>query len=398
MSMSKDYINYIMPFYSPADFVVKKAKGSYVWDTNNKKYIDLTAGIAVTSLGHSNKELIKVAHSQSKDVWHLSNLYINEPTTRLAKKLCNKTFGDKVFFSNSGGEAIEAAIKTARKYSTQKFNTKKNEIISFSTSFHGRTLMGITLSHSKHLNDGFGPLPRGIKNHEFNNPNGLDKVFSEKTSAVILELVQWQSGITKADKNFIKQILKQAKKNDALVIIDEVQSGIGRTGSLFAYEQFDINPDIVCFAKGIANGLPLGGIITNNKVSKYMSPGHHGSTFGGNPIACAVGEKVIDIISKKAFLKKVTVKEKIFIIALEKIQEDLNLFEEVKSAGLWISVTFNENSSVEVDDLIKACHNNGLMILKANINTVRFSPSLLIEKDTIIKSMKIFKKTLLQNL
>ena len=159
--------------------------------------------------------------------------------------------------------------------------------------------MGITLSHSKYLNDGFGPLPRGIKNHEFNNPNGLDKVFSEKASAVILELVQWQSGITMADKNFIKQIIKQAKKNNALVIIDEVQSGIGRTGSLFAYEQFNINPDIVCFAKGIANGLPLGGIITNNKVSKYMSPGHHGSTFGGNPIACAVGEKVIDIISKK---------------------------------------------------------------------------------------------------
>ena len=396
MKVMKQYSNYIMPFYAPADFVVKKAKGSHVWDENKKKYIDLTAGIAVTSLGHANKELTEIAYKQSKQLWHLSNLYINEPTVKLAKKLCDKTFGEKVFFSNSGGEAIEAAIKTARKYSTKKFNKKKNEIISFSTSFHGRTLMGITLANSKALNDGFGPLPKGIKNHTYNKVEGLGKIFSENTSAVILELVQWQSGITSAEKNFVKEIVRLAKKNKALIIIDEVQSGVGRTGSLFAYQQFNINPDILCFAKGIANGLPLGGIITTDKISNLMNPGYHGSTFGGNPIACAVGDKVIDIISRKSILRSIINKEKLFIKALRKMDKKLTMFAEIKSMGLWISVSFKKETIINIDTLIAACHENGLMILKANINTVRFSPSLIIENNLINESMKIFEKTLTQ--
>ena len=195
----------------PADFVVKKAKGSLVWDTNGNKFIDLTAGIAVTSLGHSNAELNNKVSKQSKSLWHLSNLYINEPSVTLAKKLCNFTFGEKVFFSNSGAEAIEAAIKTARKYSTKKFNSKKNEIVSFTTSFHGRTIMGITLAHSKALNDGFGPLPKGIKSHEYNSIENLEKAISDDTSAIILEVEQWQSGITPANVKFIAEITRLAK-------------------------------------------------------------------------------------------------------------------------------------------------------------------------------------------
>ena len=380
----------------PADFVVKKAKGSLVWDTNGNKFIDLTAGIAVTSLGHSNAELNNIVSKQSKSLWHLSNLYINEPSVTLAKKLCNFTFGEKVFFSNSGAEAIEAAIKTARKYSTKKFNSNKNEIVSFTTSFHGRTIMGITLAHSKALNDGFGPLPKGIKSHEYNSIENLEKVISDDTSAIILEVVQWQSGITSANVKFIAEITRLAKKHRALIIIDEVQSGVGRTGSLFAYEQFKIKPDIVCFAKGIANGLPLGGILTTNEVSSAMTPGLHGSTFGGNPIACAVGEKVVDIISKKSFLNAVKKKEKLFLELLKEINNNLNIFSEVKSMGLWLSVTFAKDSNIKVDELIIACHKNGLMILKANMDTVRFSPSLIIEDMLIEKSMQVFKKTLTQ--
>jgi acetylornithine/N-succinyldiaminopimelate aminotransferase len=215
MKIINKYGHYIMPFYMPAEFIVKKAKGSHVWDTDGKKFIDLTAGIAVTSLGHSNSELNNIVSKQTKSLWHLSNLYINEPSVRLASKLCKNTFGDKVFFSNSGAEAIEAAVKTARKYSTKKFHSKKNEIVSFTTSFHGRTLMGITLAHSKALDNGFGPLPKGIKSHKYNSTQGLDKVISDNTSAILLEVVQWQSGITSANIKFIAELKKLAKKHNA---------------------------------------------------------------------------------------------------------------------------------------------------------------------------------------
>jgi len=388
-----DYTNYTVPFYGPADFVVKKAKGSFVWDMNNKKYIDFTAGIAVTNLGHSNIELTKILNKQSKNVWHLSNLYINKPAVQLSKKLCQKTFAEKVFFCNSGAESIEAAVKTARKYTSKKFKHNKNEIISFSSSFHGRTMLGIALAKAKNLIDGFAPLPKGIKNHPYNQIENLETLFSDKTSAVILELVQWQSGITKADQKFISKIKQLARKHKALIIIDEVQSGIGRTGTFFAYEQFNLVPDILCFAKGIANGFPLGGILTSNKIASAMTVGSHGTTFGGGPIACAIGSSVVDIISKKSFLQKVTKKEKIFINELDSLSKKLGCIQSISSAGLWISVEFNQD--INIDSLIALAHTKGLMILKANINTVRFSPSLIIEDDLIKKGLGIFESSIL---
>ena len=393
-----EYANYTVPFYGPAAFVVKKAKGSLVWDTDNNKYIDFTAGIAVTNLGHSNDVLTKIMQKQSKDLWHLSNLYINEPAVNLAKKLCQKTFADKVFFCNSGGESIEAAIKTARKYTSEKFDKNKNEIISFSSSFHGRTMLGIALAKAKHLTNGFAPLPKGIKNHPYNQIKDLDNLFSSKTSAVILELVQWQSGITKANQKFISKIKQLAKKHNALIIIDEVQSGIGRTGTFFAYEQFNITPDILCFAKGIANGFPLGGILTSDKIGNFMSIGSHGTTFGGGPIACSIGSLVVDIISKKTFLKKVQKKEGVFLNQLNKINYKHKCFKKILSAGLWISVEFDHSMSLCVDSLIRNAHKSGLMILKANANTIRFSPSLIIEDNLITEGLAIFEKVILQTL
>ena len=382
-----------MPFYGPADFVVKKAKGSYVWDINNKKYIDFTAGIAVTNLGHSNNDLVKILNHQSRNAWHLSNLYINMPAIDLAKKLCQKTFAEKVFFCNSGAESIEAAVKTARKYTSTKFHKNKNEIISFSSSFHGRTMLGIALAKAKNLIEGFAPLPKGIKNHPYNKIEDLETVFSEKTSAVILELVQWQSGITKAEKKFLTKIKQLANKHKALIIIDEVQSGIGRTGTFFAYEQFNIVPDILCFAKGISNGLPLGGILTSNKIAEAMTVGSHGTTFGGGPIACAVGSSVVDIISKKAFLKNVLKKERIFLDGLNSIAKKVECVQSISSAGLWISIEFNDD--INIDNLIAKSHSRGLMILKANTSTVRFSPSLIIDDVLIQKGLKIFESSIL---
>jgi predicted acetylornithine/succinylornithine family transaminase len=388
-----EYTNYTVPFYGPADFVVKKAKGSYVWDVNNKKYIDFTAGIAVTNLGHSNNDLVKILNHQSRNAWHLSNLYINMPAINLAKKLCQKTFAEKVFFCNSGAESIEAAVKTARKYTSTKFHKNKNEIISFSTSFHGRTMLGIALSKAKNLIEGFAPLPKGIKNHPYNQIEDLETIFSDKTSAVILELVQWQSGITKAEKKFLTKIKQLAKKHKALIIVDEVQSGIGRTGTFFAYEQFNIVPDILCFAKGISNGLPLGGILTSNKIAEAMTVGSHGTTFGGGPIACAVGSSVVDIISKKAFLKNVLKKEKIFLDGLNSMAKKVECVQSISSAGLWISIEFNDN--INIDNLIAKSHSRGLMILKANTSTVRFSPSLIIDDVLIQKGLKIFESSIL---
>ena len=388
-----EYTNYTVPFYGPADFVVKKAKGSYVWDVNNKKYIDFTAGIAVTNLGHSNHDLIKILNHQSRNAWHLSNLYINMPAIDLAKKLCQKTFAEKVFFCNSGAESIEAAVKTARKYTSTKFHKNKNEIISFSTSFHGRTMLGIALAKAKNLIEGFAPLPKGIKNHPYNQIEDLETIFSDKTSAVILELVQWHSGITKAEKKFLTKIKQLAKKHKALIIVDEVQSGIGRTGTFFAYEQFNIVPDILCFAKGISNGLPLGGILTSNKIAEAMTVGSHGTTFGGGPIACAVGSSVVDIISKKAFLKNVLKKEKIFLDGLNSMAKKVECVQSISSAGLWISIEFNDD--INIDNLIAKSHSRGLMILKANTSTVRFSPSLIIDDVLIQKGLKIFESTIL---
>ena len=388
-----EYTNYTVPFYGPADFVVKKAKGSYVWDVNNKKYIDFTAGIAVTNLGHSNNDLVKILNHQSRNAWHLSNLYINMPAINLAKKLCQKTFAEKVFFCNSGAESIEAAVKTARKYTSTKFHKNKNEIISFSSSFHGRTMLGIALAKAKNLIEGFAPLPKGIKNHPYNKIEDLETVFSEKTSAVILELVQWQSGITKAEKKFLTKIKQLANKHKALIIIDEVQSGIGRTGTFFAYEQFNIVPDILCFAKGISNGLPLGGILTSNKIAEAMTVGSHGTTFGGGPIACAVGSSVVDIISKKAFLKNVLKKERIFLDGLNSIAKKVECVQSISSAGLWISIEFNDD--INIDNLIAKSHSRGLMILKANTSTVRFSPSLIIDDVLIQKGLKIFESSIL---
>jgi acetylornithine/succinyldiaminopimelate/putrescine aminotransferase len=227
----------------------------------------------------------------------------------------------------------------------------------------------------------------------YNDFDKLEDAFSDKTAAVILELVQWQSGITKANKKFITKVKQLSKKYNALVIIDEVQSGVGRTGTFFAYEQFNIAPDILCFAKGMANGFPIGGILTSDKISDSMTVGSHGTTFGGGPIACAIGSRVVDIISKKAFLSDVLKKEKKFLKSLNEINSSYRCFNQISSAGLWVSV---ELSSIDIDDLIKLSHKNGLMVLKANATTIRFSPSLIIEDHLIEKGLEIFKKSILQ--
>ena len=386
-----DFNRYMMPTYNPASFIPSKAKGSLVWDKKNKKYIDFASGIAVSSLGHCHPELNKALVDQSKKMWHLSNVLMNEPAIRLAKIFCKHTFAEKVFFANSGAEAVEGAIKTARKFAYENISKKKNGIVSFSNGFHGRTMMAIALNGSDRFVKGFGPMPGGIKNHPFNETKNLEKAITKNTAAVIIELVQGEAGIIKAKKDFIQKIKKLCKENKVLIIVDEVQSGAGRTGTLFAYEQFGVKPDIMCCAKGIGGGIPIAAVLTTTKIAKSMEIGSHGTTFGGNPLACAVAEKVMTLLTKKMLLNGVKKKEKIFLRGLQSINKDHQCFSAIRSSGLWIGCKLNVTENFNLDTVMKACYENGLMILKANDNTIRLAPSLIIEDSLILKGLKILR-------
>ena len=389
-----DFNRYMMPVYKPAEFIPVKAKGSIVWDKKNNKYIDFASGIAVSSLGHCHPQLNKALANQSKKIWHLSNLLTNEPALRLAKIFCKKTFAEKVFFSNSGAEAVEAAVKTARKHAYVNISKKKNEIVAFSDAFHGRTMMAIALNGSDRFIEGYGPMPGGIKHHQYNEMKNLEKTINKNTAAVVIELVQGEAGIIKAKKTFIQKIKKLCKQHKALIIVDEVQSGAGRTGTLFAYEQFGIKPDIMCCAKGIGGGIPIGAILTSSKIAECMQLGSHGSTFGGNPLACAVAEQVITMLSKKTLLNGVKKKEKLFVEELKKINKEFHCFEEIRSAGLWVGCKLNVKENFNLDTMMKTCYAKGLMILKANNNTIRLAPSLIIEDDVILKGLKILREAI----
>lgn len=255
--------------------------------------------------------------------------------------------------------------------------------------------MAIALNGSKRMTDGFGPMPKSIKHHEFNKIDGLGSKFSNKTSAVILELVQGEAGIIPAKKKFVSAIVKLCKKNNALLIIDEVQSGVGRTGSLFAYEQYGIKPDILCSAKGMGNGIPIGAMLTTDKVAQNMIVGMHGSTYGGNPLACAVSKEVFEIISKKSFLKDVLKKEKLFLSLLNEMNKKVAVFSEIRSSGLWFGLKIDDTSKLTLANLMQASYKEGLMILKANNNTVRLAPSLNISKNDIERGVKKLEKAIL---
>lgn len=394
MVTRSDFNQFMMPVYKPAEFIPSKAKGSFLWDKNNKIYIDFASGIAVSSLGHCHPLLNKALTDQSKKIWHLSNALTNEPALRLAKIFCKHTFAEKVFFSNSGAEAIEGAVKTARKYAYLNFSKTKNEIVAFSGAFHGRTMMAIALNGSNRMTEGFGPMPGGIKHHPFNEERNLEKVINKKTAAVVIELVQGEAGIIRAKKNFVQKIKKLCKQHKTLIIVDEVQSGAGRTGSLFAYEQFGLKPDIMCCAKGIGGGIPIGAILTSSKIAESMQIGSHGSTFGGNPLACAVSEQVMKLITTKKILNGVKKKEKLFVDGLKEINKKFNCFESIRSAGLWIGCKLKVQENFNLDTMMKTCYSKGLMILKANNNTMRIAPSLIIEDKLIIKGLKLLQEAI----
>ena len=385
------YEKVMLPNYAPADFIPERAIGSSVWDKNNKKFIDFGGGIAVNSLGHSHPELVLALNEQSKKLWHLSNYISNEPAINLAKQLTDLTFADKIYFSNSGSEANEAAIKMARRYHHEKGSTR-NEIIAFNNSFHGRSLLNISLGASDNHRKGFGPFPTGIRHANYNSLSSVEALITDKTAAIIIEPVQGEAGVVPAKQEFLLGIRDLCTQNGVLLIMDEVQSGVGRMGHLFGYMAFGIEPDILTSAKGLGGGIPIGATLTKNEIASSMDVGSHGSTFGGNPMACAVANKVIEIVSNPIFLEGVKKKESLLIDKLKGVSKEHQAFKEIRSSGLWIGCELNNNG--EVNKLLGKCYESGLIAVSAGPSTLRFAPALNISEDEISEGIKRLEEAL----
>jgi len=379
------YEKVMLPNYAPADFIPEKASGSSVWDKNNKKFIDFGGGIAVNSLGHSHPKLVSALNEQSKKIWHLSNYISNEPAIDLAKQLTDLTFADKVYFSNSGSEANEAAIKMARRYHHEKGNGR-DEIIAFNNSFHGRSLLNISLGASGNHRKGFGPFPAGIRHATYNDLSSVKALITAKTAAIIIEPVQGEAGVVPAKQEFLLGVRDLCTQNGVLLIMDEVQSGVGRMGNLFGYMAFGIEPDILTSAKGLGGGIPIGATLTKNDIASSMIVGSHGSTFGGNPMACAVADKVIEIVSNPNFLQEVKEKETLLVNKLKGVSKKHQAFREIRSSGLWIGCELNNNG--EVNELLDRCYESGLIAVSAGTSTLRFAPALNISEDEISEGIE----------
>ncbi|MAV76907.1 MAG: acetylornithine transaminase [Candidatus Marinimicrobia bacterium] len=375
--------------YNRRKIAFKRGKGSFLYSTKGKKYLDFVQGIAVNSLGHANPYLGKAINKQAKKLWHVSNAFFIPEGERLAKRLKQKTFADYIMFQNSGVEATEAAIKAARRYFYSIGKPQKNRILCIKNSFHGRTLAAIFASGSKKMTEGFGPKVPGFDHFNFGDHKGLKKAITKKTAAIMCETVMGESGIKVIPDWCLKGLRKICNKRKILLILDEVQCGIGRSGKFFAFEHAKIKPDIVPIAKGIGGGFPIGAVLMNKKIAAAMIPGSHGSTFGGNPLAMSVGNAVLDQIFKKGFLKNVQKSSKHFISELNKTKEDYpEVIKEVRGIGLLIGLQLYNNQS----EFIKKLEDNKLLTMKAGENVVRILPPLNVKKQEIDLAIKIIRK------
>ena len=378
----------MMPNYSPLNIIPVKGEGSKVWDQNGKDYIDFATGIAVSCLGHTHPNLVKALVEQGNSLWHLSNVMTNEPALRLGQKLTNSTFADKVFFCNSGTEANEAALKLARRHCIDTFNENKTEIISFHNSFHGRSLFTVSVGGQPKYSERFGPIPGDITHLPFNDTEAFKNAISEKTCAVILEPIQGEGGILPADPEFLQEVRNLCSANNALLIFDEVQCGMGRSGSLYAYMEYGIEPDILTNAKGLGGGFPIGVMMTTDEIAKSLAVGTHGSTYGGNPLACAVAEAVIDTVNQTAILDDVKRKHQLFVDGLNTINDKFNVFTDVRGMGLLIGAEISPNVKTAPRDFLYKALEHGLFLLTASTNVIRIAPSLIIPDEDIIEGLK----------
>jgi len=389
-----DFDQVIVPTFAPAAFIPVRGQGSRVWDQRGRELIDLTGGIAVNVLGHAHPALVQTLTEQAGKLWHISNIFTNEPALRLAKKLVDATFADRAFFCNSGAEANEAAFKLARRYAHDTFGPEKYEIVSAINSFHGRTLFTVTVGGQPKYSDGFGPKIEGIRHVPYNDLEALKAAITDKTCAVVLEPIQGESGVLPAEQAYLEGARKLCDGHGALLIFDEVQTGMGRTGELFAYMHYGVLPDILTNAKGLGGGFPIGMMFTTDKVAQHFAVGTHGTTFGGNPLACAVAGTVVDIVNTPEVLQGVRDRHERLKAGLLELGERYGVFSQVRGMGLLIGCVLNDAWKGRAREIFDAAEREALMLLQAGPDVIRLAPSLVIEEPDIVEGLARFERAL----
>lgn len=389
MNTKEKDLQYIMHTYGRYDVALKSGKGATAYDEDGKKYIDVSSGIGVNSLGYCDEGWVNAVSKQAGTIQHMSNYFYSEQASNLAEKLCNLTGFAKVCFGNSGAEANECAIKLARKYSFDKYGANRNEIITLKNSFHGRTVTTLSATGQDVFHNYFFPFTEGFLHAEANDIDALKNAVTDKTCAVMFEVIQGEGGVNILDKEYVQSLVKFCNEKDILVIIDEVQTGVGRTGKLFAFENFDVKPDLITVAKGIGGGLPIGLCMCNDKLKDVLSPSTHGTTFGANPVVCAGANYVLDKVSDPKFLEEVNAKGAY-------LEEKLSKLDDVKSVrrmGLMVGIELKDG---DAHDIAIKCVENGLLIITAK-SLLRMLPPLTISYEEIDSAVEILEKTLAEN-
>ena len=382
----------MVPNYAPSQVIPVRGEGSHIWDQDDKEYIDFAGGIAVNCLGHCHPNLVKALMEQGHKLWHLSNTMTNEPALRLAKKIVDATFAEKVYFANSGGEANEAALKLARRWAIEVHGEEKTHIIAFKQGFHGRTFFTVTVGGQAAYSDGFGPKPADVFHAEYDNLDSLKALISDKTCAVVMEPLQGEGGIISPTDEFSKGVRQLCDENNALLIFDEIQTGVGRLGALYAYMDMGVTPDILTTAKALGGGFPIGAMLTTTEIAKHLKIGTHGSTYGGNPLACAVAEASFDTVNTPEVMAGIKSKSALFMSILEEINAKHKVFAEIRGKGLLIGAALNEQYIGRAKEILLAAMDEGVMTLIAGINVVRFAPSLIIPDEDIKTGMALFEQ------
>ncbi|MEB4673871.1 aspartate aminotransferase family protein [Enterobacteriaceae bacterium G50] len=388
----QDFDQWMMPVYAPAPFIPVRGEGSRLWDQQGKEYIDFAGGIAVNALGHAHPAMIQALTEQAGKFWHTGNGYTNEPALHLAKQLIDATFADRVFFCNSGAEANEAALKLARKYAHDKFGSHKSGIVAFKNAFHGRTLFTVTAGGQPAYSQDFAPLPPDIRHAIYNDLVSASALIDDGTCAVIVEPMQGEGGVVPADPAFLRGLRELCDRHNALLIFDEVQTGVGRTGELYAYMHYGVTPDVLTTAKALGGGFPVGAVLAKETYASVMTVGTHGTTYGGNPLASAVAGAVFSIINTPQVLNGVKQRHQWFTERLLSINARYGLFNEIRGLGLLIGCELKEAYKGTAKQISQLAAEEGLMVLIAGANVVRFAPALIITEEEVTHGLDRFER------
>jgi acetylornithine/N-succinyldiaminopimelate aminotransferase len=378
-----DFDRFMVPTYAPAPFVPVRGAGSRVWDSEGHERIDYTGGIAVNVLGHCHPVLVEALRKQAGELWHVSNAFTNEPALRLARRLTNATFAERVFFCNSGAEANEAAFKLARRIGFDRSGPQRHEIVAASSSFHGRSLFTVSVGGQPKYSEGFGPAIEGIRHVPFNDIDALKAMVSEKTCAVVLEPVQGEGGVIPADPHYLQCARELCDRHGAVLIFDEVQTGVGRVGELYAYQHYGVIPDILTSAKGLGGGFPVGAMLTRADLAAHFPPGTHGTTYGGNPLACAVADAVLSVVDTDEVRRGVAQRRTAFVERLDVLTQKHGIFGPARGLGLLIGCPLLNEWKGQAKVIVTAAAEAGVLLLQAGPDVLRFAPSLVIDAADI---------------